>query len=523
MCRSIRRRRDLAATHVIAFLAGERAGATEALEAGADDYLPTPFERAELDARLRMGLRATQLRASEVRLWALIANVPGAIYRCANDADWTMELLSEEIERICGYPPTDFMQNSCRSFASVIHPDDRDDVARSVAQAIEEERPFALEYRMVRADDYLTTPFERAALDARLRMGLRATQLRASEARLWALIANVPGAIYRCANDADWTMELISEEIERICGYPPTDFMQNACRSFASIIHPDDRDDVARSVAEAIEEEGPFALEYRIVRADGQVAWVLERGQLVHGNDGRVWLDGAIFDVTERRRAEEALREREAERARLDEVRASRARIVEAADAARRRLERDLHDGAQQQLVALALNLRLARGQAEADPEATAKLLDEALADAERAREDLRELARGLHPAVLTDRGLVPALQLLADRAPLPVELSAELPAGLTGPVEIATYFVVSEALTNVVKHASAGHVRVSVTTRNGDACVEVADDGVGGAEPSTESGLSGLADRVGALDGRLEIESPSGGGTRVRAVIPCA
>jgi len=373
------------------------------------------------------------------------------------------------------------------------------------------------------ADDYLTTPFERAALDARLRMGLRATQLRASEARLSALIANVPGAIYRCANDADWTMELISEEIERICGYPPTDFMQNACRSFASIIHPDDRDDVARSVAEAIEEEGPFALEYRIVRADGQVAWVLERGQLVHGNDGRVWLDGAIFDVTERRRAEEALREREAERARLDEVRASRARIVEAADAARRRLERDLHDGAQQQLVALALNLRLARGQAEADPEATAKLLDEALADAERAREDLRELARGLHPAVLTDRGLVPALQLLADRAPLPVELSAELPAGLTGPVEIATYFVVSEALTNVVKHASAGHVRVSVTTRNGDACVEVADDGVGGAEPSTESGLSGLADRVGALDGRLEIESPSGGGTRVRAVIPCA
>ena len=407
LCRSIRRRRDLAATHVIAFLAGERAGATEALEAGADDYLPTPFERAELDARLRMGLRATQLRASEARLWALIANVPGAIYRCANDADWTMELLSEEIERICGYPPTDFMQNSCRSFASVIHPDDRDDVARSVAQAIEEERPFALEYRMVRADD--------------------------------------------------------------------------------------------------------------------QVAWVLERGQLVHGNDGRVWLDGAIFDVTERRRAEEALREREAERARLDEVRASRTRIVEAADAARRRLERDLHDGAQQQLVALALNLRLARGRAEADPKATAQLLDEALADAERAREDLRELARGLHPAVLTDRGLGPALQLLADRAPLPVELSAELATPLPGPVEIATYFVVAEALTNAAKHAGADRARVTVGLRDGDAFVEVADDGVGGAEASAGSGLSGLADRVAALDGRLEVESPSGGGTRVRAAIPCA
>jgi PAS domain S-box-containing protein len=373
------------------------------------------------------------------------------------------------------------------------------------------------------ADDWLSTPFERTELEARVRVGLRTTQLHASEARLRALIDNVPGAIYRCSNDADWTMELISEEIERISGYPAVDFIQNACRSFASVIHPDDRDDVARAIADAIADERPFALEYRIVRADGGVVWVLERGQLVRGNDGRVWLDGAIFDITERRRAEETLREREAERARLEEVRASRARIVEAADAARRRLERDLHDGAQQHLVALALNLRFARSQAEARPEATVDLLDEALADAQRATDDLRELARGLHPAVLTDRGLGPALQLLADRAPIPVELSADIPTPLPGPVEIAAYFVASEALTNVVKHAGAAGAMITVARHDGTAVVEVADDGVGGVETSNGSGLRDLEDRVGALDGRLEVESRPGAGTLVRAAIPCA
>jgi signal transduction histidine kinase len=128
-----------------------------------------------------------------------------------------------------------------------------------------------------------------------------------------------------------------------------------------------------------------------------------------------------------------------------------------------------------------------------------------------------------LHPAVLTDRGLGPALQLLADRAPLPVELSAELATPLPGPVEIATYFVVAEALTNAAKHAGADRARVTVARRDGDALVEVADDGVGGAEASAGSGLSGLADRVAALDGRLEVESSPGIGTIVRAAIPCA
>jgi signal transduction histidine kinase len=209
-------------------------------------------------------------------------------------------------------------------------------------------------------------------------------------------------------------------------------------------------------------------------------------------------------------------------RAHVQELRASRVRIVESADAARRRIERDLHDGAQQQLVALALTLRTARSRLERDPAAAAELLDAAAADLDAAMRELRELARGIHPAVLTDRGLGPALDALAQRMPLPVEIAAAPAGRLPDPVEAAAYFVVAEAITNVARYAGATHARVAVT-RDGDrVVVEVADDGVGGADPAAGSGLRGLADRVAALDGRLEVESPPGGGTTVRAVIPC-
>jgi signal transduction histidine kinase len=198
-------------------------------------------------------------------------------------------------------------------------------------------------------------------------------------------------------------------------------------------------------------------------------------------------------------------------------VRRSRARIVAAADEERKRLERNLHDGAQQHLVASLLALRVLRAQAR-DPE-TANGIERAVEELEEAVDELRELARGIHPAALTERGLDSALEQLARRSPVPVAVEAP-PRRYPEPVEAAAYYVVSEALANVAKYARAS-VSVRVTETGSGIVVEVVDDGVGGADASRGSGLSGLADRVAALDGTLAVESPAGAGTRVRAELP--
>jgi signal transduction histidine kinase len=206
-------------------------------------------------------------------------------------------------------------------------------------------------------------------------------------------------------------------------------------------------------------------------------------------------------------------------RAQLAEIRESRARIVRAGDEERRRLERDLHDGAQQRLLGIGMALQLLRP--SADPESQ-RLLDETQEELQTALAELRELARGIHPAVLTDHGLAPALRTLGERAPVPVSVSA--PDGrFPGEVETAIYFIVAEALANVAKHAHASKATVSVAQDNGLVRVEVRDDGVGGAGFGSGTGLRGLADRAGALDGKLVVESSPGGGTRVLVEIPCA
>jgi PAS domain S-box-containing protein len=199
-----------------------------------------------------------------------------------------------------------------------------------------------------------------------------------------------------------------------------------------------------------------------------------------------------------------------------EELAASRARIVAAGDAERRRLERNLHDGAQQRLVSLALMLRLAARRHPDDEE-----LPRAVDELSQALQDLRELARGIHPVVLTERGLEPAVRAVADRAPVPVDLEIALGERLPEGVEAAAYFVVSEALTNVAKYAGATGVRVRIGHAGGVAHITVADDGQGGAHPDGGSGLRGLADRVEALNGRLTIDSPPGAGTVLRAEIP--
>jgi signal transduction histidine kinase len=204
-----------------------------------------------------------------------------------------------------------------------------------------------------------------------------------------------------------------------------------------------------------------------------------------------------------------------------NEMRASRARIVNAADEARQRLERNLHDGAQQRLVSVSLSLRLATAKLPEEAQDARKVLTAASEELSLAIDELRELARGIHPAVLTREGLGIALEVLGERAPLPVQVADELDERLPPAVEAAGYYVVAEALTNIVKYAEASTVAVRVSRRDGVARVEVVDDGVGGADMSRGSGLRGLADRVEALDGRLSVESPPSGGTRVWAEIP--
>jgi signal transduction histidine kinase len=209
-------------------------------------------------------------------------------------------------------------------------------------------------------------------------------------------------------------------------------------------------------------------------------------------------------------------------RARLTELRASRERLVTAADSERRRLERNLHDGAQQRLVALSLQLRLAQGRIRGDPDEAEELVTAARDELAQSLEELRELARGIHPAAL-NHGLASALDSLATRSPVPTAVSVELPERLPETIELAAYFVVSEALTNVAKYARATHASVYIVRADGVATVEVADDGIGGADEASGSGLRGLADRVETLGGSLHVTSPPGEGTVVTAELPVA
>ena len=209
-------------------------------------------------------------------------------------------------------------------------------------------------------------------------------------------------------------------------------------------------------------------------------------------------------------------------RAHVEELQASRARIAQAGLDERRRLERDLHDGAQQRLVSLAFTLGLARSRARADGANVAELLEGADDQLQAALEELRELARGIHPPVLSDRGLGEALTALASRAPLPVQIIDAPAERLPASLESAVYFTVAEALTNAARHAQASHATVCVARQHGELVVEIADDGIGGADATCGSGLRGLADRLAALGGRLNVSSQPGYGTTIRGSIPC-
>jgi PAS domain S-box-containing protein len=232
----------------------------------------------------------------------------------------------------------------------------------------------------------------------------------------------------------------------------------------------------------------------------------------------------AFTDIEAQLEAERVTRERDVAEARADELRAARRRMIEAADAARAQLTRDLHDGAQQQFVSALLTFQLAERKSEAEPDTAARLRRDAMDQSREGIAQLRDLAAGIHPGILTDRGLGAAVEALASRLPIPATVDDTLDRRMPTPVEASLYFFVSEALTNAVKHARATRLRVGIAAAGDRLTVEVADDGIGGAAPTAAgTGLAGLADRIAALDGELWIDSPPGRGTTLHAEIPLA
>ncbi len=329
-------------------------------------------------------------------------------------------------------------------------------------------------------------------------------ELHQTEERLQAVIQSAPVAIL----EVDLSSRVIrwNPAAEQIFGWAPDEILGSP----VPIVPPSKQaefEDVLATVRSG--RRYPNVETYR-QRKDGSLVDVELAAAPVRDSTDRVVSHMVVFtDITKRKRQER-------------ELRASRARIVAAADTERRRLERNLHDGAQQRLVATALLLRLAAAALDEDPEGARRALDESREEVTMALAELRELARGLHPAILTNGGLGMALESLAARAPIPVAVEGVPANRLPEAVEAAAYYLVAEALTNTAKYAGASAARVALRLHGETLTVEVSDDGVGGADEGVGSGLCGLADRVEALGGHLEVDSLQGSGTALRAAIPC-
>jgi len=344
------------------------------------------------------------------------------------------------------------------------------------------------------------------------------TARRAQEERLQALIDSSPLALVEFGLDT--RIRLWNPAAERIFGWTRQEILGRAELPMAPPHKRAESEDLFERVL-----AGEALNDYETVRQrnDGTLVAVSIAAAPVRDASGRVVSNMVAYtDITERKAQDAEVHRLNAElRDRLEDLAASRARIVTAGDLERRRLERNLHDGAQQRLVTLSLALRMAMAKLDSDPAAVREALVDAGDELALALAELRELARGLHPAVLSDKGLRAAIEMLAGRAPVPIEIAAVPAERLPEPVEAAVYYLIAEALTNVAKYAGASAARVRVVASQGVVVVEVSDDGVGGADTSAGSGLRGLTDRVEALGGSLTIVSPPSAGTSLRAEIP--
>ena len=307
-----------------------------------------------------------------------------------------------------------------------------------------------------------------------------------------------------CILGVDGYLKRMNPAFERTLGFPAAEMLS---RPLVEFIHPDDRPAVEATMARLQTGHAAERFESRYVRSDGAVRW-LEWSARPMVERGLVY--AAARDVTDARML-------------VEELAMSRRRIVATADETRRRVERDLHDGAQQRLVATILTLKQARQAVDGDSEGVAKLIDEAVVSTERANDELREIARGIHPAILSTGGLAPALKGIARRCPIPVELDLQTRDRFAERIEVTAYYFVAEALTNAVKHSQASAVHVTVAVTDGGIRLSVSDDGIGGADPAGGSGLVGLKDRIGAAGGTLTVHSPPGQGTHLTAELPLA
>jgi PAS domain S-box-containing protein len=344
------------------------------------------------------------------------------------------------------------------------------------------------------------------------------SERKQQEGRWQALIDSSPLALVEFGLDT--RIRLWNPAAERIFGWSAEEMLGRGGLPMAPPAKRAESEDLFERVR-----AGEWVNDHETVRQrkDGTLVAVSIAAAPVREGSGRVVGNMVAYtDITERKAQEAEVHRLNAElHARLEELAESRARIVTAGDVERRRLERNLHDGAQQRLVALSLSLRIALAQLDSDPAAARETLSGAGNELALALDELRELARGLHPAVLSDRGLRAAVEMLAGRAPVPVEIAEIADERLPEPVEAAAYYLIAEALTNVTKYAQASTVRVRVVVSDSRVVVEVSDDGVGGADPTGGSGLRGLADRVEALGGSLDVFSPAGAGTTLLAEIP--
>ncbi len=467
---------------------------------------------SDVTVRLR---REEETRASEERFRAVIESAPVAIVEVGLDD--AVQLWNPAAERIFGWTAEEAVGRP----PPMVGPEHEEEFRTLLAHVRAGEAYTAYETKRRRKDGSLVdvaisvAPIYDAEEKVIGHMAVfvdiserkqRESEIRAERDFLNTIANSIPSLLTLVDADGVVTDRGVNRAFTAILGYVDDDVIG---RPIFELLEPGEHGDGAAALRAAIGRDETSSGEGRWRARDGStrlVEWTAI--PTLDAADRRRWLVTGN-DITERKQQEE-------------EIRASRGRIVAAADDARRKLERNLHDGAQQRLVALSVSLRLAESKLKADPDAAAAILGSSREELTHALEDLRELARGIHPAVLSDRGLGAAVDALVARSPLPVDADVEgvqLPAA----VEAAAYYVVAEALTNVVKYAKASSASVRIAQENGVLAVTVGDNGVGGADPANGSGLRGLADRVEALDGSLAVESPEGGGTAVRAEIPIA